>query len=271
MIDEDNLVMEGFLHKNKAKFRGFQAAIPMFSIIISGITIFLCLSLAIFSTDKLFPGTIIEPHLYARFIDYAIFVLNEIPFGQDVLEVFGIHYEKSLKPMGDSGSFIGLMVRVIFGILLYSAIVLKIKQIKKIKLLISAFESNDCDIQYLQQRVSHYPSVVKKKFIDWSIHHPNSQVRHRVISVMPYAQVVSFPQTYIYNLHKEKDPEIKEWGTKNALKLVENSEIFFDENNQNNILKSIKYQRKKPHPDRIHNLLSKIESKIKKIRQNVVA
>jgi hypothetical protein len=82
------------------------------------------------------------------------------------------------------GAALSISIKVIIGMIVYGAIMLQLKQLKNIKSLIQAFESDD-------------------RLINLSLRHPDSKVRRRAISVVSHAQIVSFPQVFICYLHKE--------------------------------------------------------------------
>lgn len=258
MITEDNLVMEGILHKDKAQFRKFQTSISNKTIYISAIFIFISLIFATYWFDKIFYAQIMDKN--SELIDYAIFIINQLlvpiyQYSVDVGNVFANHQTLVSAMMR-------FILHSIFVALIYSYIILSVKQARSIRVLVQALASDDSDVQYIQQRAVRYPDFIKKELIDLSINHPNPIVRRRAISIMPHAKVVSFPNVYIYNLHKEKDLGIKEWGMKKVLEILADSEIIYSEISKKEIFRSIQYQRKRQHSKGVLELLDQCKNMI---------
>jgi hypothetical protein len=60
-------------------------------------------------------------------------------------------------------------------------------------------------LNYLQNRASRAPSVIKRKVLQLAIYHDDQEVRHAAISIFPYAEIFSFPATFIHNLDSQND------------------------------------------------------------------
>jgi hypothetical protein len=264
MIGEDNLIMEGMLHKDKAIFRQLQGAIPVCVLAIASFMFFLSLTVSVFALDKMLPGVVLYSHDEVNFLYELVMMILQIPLIKEVVDFFELINldNMPLHLTSTYGAALNISIELTIGVIVYSAIMLQLKQIKQIKSLIQAFESDEADIQYIQQRASHFPSIVKKKLIDLSLNHPNSKVRKRAISVASYAQIVSFPQAFLYRLHREKENYLKEWGLKQIVKILSDPEVVLDDKRRHLINNHLKFQTKKQHSDVVIRLLHDIAEKI---------
>ena len=266
MIGEDNLIMEGMLHKEKAIFRHLQGAIPFAVLVIAAIMFFLSLTASVFVLDNMLPEVVFYSHDEVNPLYWLVMMILQIPFIKQIVEFFEfINLDNmALRLTSTYGAALGVGIKLTVGMIVYSAIMLQLKQIKQIKSLIKAFESDESDIQYIQQRASRFPSIVKKELIDLSLNHPNSKVRRRAISVVSHAQIVSFPQAFISHLHKEKQGDLKEWGLKQILKILSDPEIVLDNKRRNLIKSHLNFQKKprRKHSDAVIKLMRDIAEKI---------
>ncbi|MEK8017614.1 MAG: DUF1566 domain-containing protein, partial [Candidatus Parabeggiatoa sp.] len=264
MIGEDNLIMEGMLHKNKAIFRQLQGAIPFAVLFIASIMFFLSLTVSVFALDKMLPGVVLYSHDEVNFLYRLVMMILQIPLIKEVVDFFELINldNMPLHLTSTYGAALNISIELTIGVMVYSAIMLQLKQIKQIKSLIKAFESDEADIQYIQQRATHFPSIVKEELINLSLNHPNSKVRKRAISVASYAQIVSFPQAFLYRLHREKENYLKEWGLKQILKILSDPEVVLDDKRRHLINNHLKFQTKKQHSDVVMRLLHDIAEKL---------
>ncbi|KOR29722.1 hypothetical protein TI04_07920 [Achromatium sp. WMS2] len=252
MMEEENLVMEGIIHRDKMQFSKFQASIPNAALYISSVLIFISLSLAIQCFDRIF-HILSHANENLDFIDYNIFIVNQIILWAYENLTYTISIFSSYSTF-----FVALtkfFLYTIFWLFLYSVVILNIKQVRAINSLIDGLKSKDSDIFYLQQKAARCPGFIKTKLINLAIESPDKVVRRRAISIMPHAKVASFPGVYIFNLHKEEDEEIKLWGMKKVLDILNSSEIKYEEDIVNKIVKSIQYQLRKKHSEKIIQLL----------------
>jgi hypothetical protein len=269
MIGEDNLIMEGMLHKDKAIFRHLQGSIPFAVLVIASIMFFLSLTVSVFALDNMLPGVVFDSHEDVNFLYWFVMMILQIPLIKEKVELFEfINLDSmTLHLTSTYGAALSMSIKLTIGMIVYSAIMLQLKQIKQIKSLIQAFESDESDIQHIQQRATRFPSVVKKELINLSLKHPDSKVRRRAISVTSHAEIISFPQAFIYHLHKEKEESLKKWGLKQILKLMSNPEVVLDYNRRNLIYNRLKFQittKKQQHSDAVIILLHEIADKISK-------
>jgi hypothetical protein len=267
MIGEDNLIMEGFLHKDKAIFRNLQGSIPFPVLVIASIMFLLSLTANLFALDKVLPNVIFSSHGNVEILDWLVMIILQIPLIKNNVELFEFVKldNMQLQLTSTYGAALSISIKVIIGMIVYGAIMLQIKQLKNIKSLLQAFESDDSDIQYIQQKAARFPSVVKKELINLSLRHPDSKVRRRAISVVSHAQIISFPQAFIGSLHKEKDEELKKWGLKQVLKILNDPTLPLDSNRRNKIYSRLKFQikkKKKQHNEAVLKLLKDIKENL---------
>ncbi|OQW89628.1 MAG: hypothetical protein BWK78_07590 [Thiotrichaceae bacterium IS1] len=260
MIGEDNLIIEGMLHKEKAKFRDLQGAIPFAVLIIASLMFILSLTVSVSALDKVLPGLVFQLHDEVNFSNWLIMMILQIlPFS----EFFNLDMNNMpLHPTLTYGSALVMGIKLTIGVIVYSTIMLQLKQIKQIKLLIKAFESDESDIQYLQQRATRFPSIVKKELINLALTHPDPEVRKRAILVAPHAPIISFPQAFIYNLNREKQEDLKELGLRQILKILSDSTVVLDETRRNQISNHLNFQITKKHSDIVIRLMHEVEEKI---------
>ncbi|MDM8561137.1 hypothetical protein [Candidatus Parabeggiatoa sp. HSG14] len=270
MIGEDNLIMEGMLHKEKAIFRHLQGAIPFPVLVIASLMFFLSLTISVFALDKMLPEVVFYSHDDVNFLYWLFMMILQIPLIKEIVDFFEfINLDNmALRLTSTYGVALNISIELTIGLIVYSAIMLQLKQIKQIKSLIKAFESDEGDIQYIQQRATRFPSIVKKELINLSLNHPNSKVRKRAISVASHAQIISFPQAFLYHLHREKQEYLKEWGLKQILKILSDPGVVLDDKRRNLINNRLKFQittKKQQHSDVVIKLLHEIEDSIKKL------
>ena len=116
-------------------------------------------------------------------------------------------------------------------ILLYYAVVLFARQWYALRAMFSAL-SDECigeacraDIPVLQQRATRAPVNTKSKILAIAIAHSNAIVRHRAISISRHANIATFPQTFVHNLHKESDENNKLWGLRVSSQLLGSEQL----------------------------------------------
>ncbi|MCK5720777.1 MAG: hypothetical protein KAH84_12630 [Thiomargarita sp.] len=264
MIGEDNLIMEGMLHKDKAIFRQLQGAIPFAILVTTSLMFFLSLTVSVFALDKMLPEVVFYSHDEVNFFYWLFMMILQIPLIKEVVDFFELINldNMALHLTSTYGTILNISIELTIGVIVYSAIMLQLKQLKQIKSLIKAFESDEGDIQYIQQRASRFPSIVKKELINLSLNHSNQKVRRRAISVAPYAKIISFPQAFLYHLNKEEKEDLKEWGLKQILKMLSDYEVVLDNKRRNLINKRLKFQITKYHSDVVIKLLHDIAEKL---------
>lgn len=260
ILKESNNILEGFLKIEKAKFRSISNSIPTFIVIISILIITFIFSELIYTYNEIHPGKIINNYQVAGRIDYFSAILGAIFYVENIYNMTGFYSLVEFKKGWDF-LFKALINSTIILLCVY-VVRLKVQQYLHIKSVIKALKSDESEIEYIQRRIPYFPGVVKKKILDIAVRDPDQKIRRRAISVMPYAKVISFPGVFIYNLHHEKDNSLKEWGLKNALKIIKDPQIKLDKNTKNKIAKTIKFQKRKQHNPRINALLKDIMKEI---------
>ena len=267
MIGEDNLIMEGILHKEKARFRHLQGAIPFAVLVIASIMFFLSLTVSVFVLDQMLPEVVFSSHDEVNFLYWLLMMILQIPLIKEIVDFFEFINQDNmaLHLTSTYGAALNITIEVTISVIVYSAIMLQLKQIKQIKSLIKAFESDESDIRYIQQRATRFPSIVKKELINLSLNHFNPKVRKRAISVASHAQIISFPQAFIYHLHLEKKEYLKEWGLTQILNILSDPKVVLDDKRRNLINNRSKFQittKKQQHSDVIIKMLHEIAEKI---------
>ena len=79
------------------------------------------------------------------------------------------------------------------------------------------------DIPVLQAQASRAPEEIKADIIEMAIEHPEAHTRRRAMSVAMYANILTFPQTMIHNLHLETVEQNKRRGIAVSIEIIRNN------------------------------------------------
>jgi hypothetical protein len=79
------------------------------------------------------------------------------------------------------------------------------------------------DIPVLQAQASRAPEEIKSDIIEMAIEHPEAHTRRRAMSVAMYANILTFPQTMIHNLHLETVEHNKRRGIAVSIEIIRNN------------------------------------------------
>lgn len=284
VVLEDNSVMNGLLRDKYRVFCGHVIHTSGFTLLLSILFYFLFSLLVLWQIERLYPGLIAicdRAEEGARLVDWAIlFLSRSVPLADRLLEMVAIH--PHLEFAAGPGRFVAFLAYVLNGILIYYAVVLYGRQWYQLWALFAALSSEcvgkECqaDIQILQQRAARAPANTKRKILAFAIGHRSGVVRRRAISISLHARILSFPQTFVHNLHKESEVSNRLWGLSVAIRLLEDRELsrVFTRQHMDLLINKIGHQlrrnRGRKHPDNVRARLEELRTMARSMRMHTL-
>jgi hypothetical protein len=157
--------------------------------------------------------------------------------------------------------FEGLIVREVIEVtnvsVLIGAINSYFRQRSEIRRLIRALGAKAGDIPVLQGLAARAPEEIKKGVLDMALHDSWARARWRAMSVAEPANILTFPGTMTYNLHKEFNKTNKQHALAVSKRIVENNRGKLERDFLNNLVANIDFQiqKRRSHDDKTIEML----------------
>lgn len=263
LVGEDYQIMNGLLDEEHAMLRNVQGAVPMLFLLLATVLLWLSFLFSLVALDQLASGWLFHRHAQASTLDGLFSLLSLLPGGTivpDVLPKVGLVF---LQPTGAGALVFRAGQWVLIVVFAYSALKMVYQSWKSMIEIEHGLRSDDSNVPFIQRRASIAPYVIKKRIITMALNQEETvAARTRAISVAEHAPIVSFPQAFLFNLHKEAEERVKEKGLRVCLALLRNPKVQYSDENKARLLKRVNHQRfrqRKEHSSECQKLLSTLK------------
>lgn len=272
MLQEDFKIWNGLLLEENAQFRDFQGAIPTSILIVAIAVFFMSFVFALAAFDTILPGVLFVRHSSTNILDWLISMAMQFDTVKTLVKMLSIPNLTVLQPTPVGQTFFNIALPLLFGVLLYSVMVMQYQYLQIVHQILEALRSDDANIPFLQRRAALAPAYIKKKLIEMALKDPEPRVRRRAMSVARHAPIFTFPQAFLGNLHQEQNDDLKDWGLKICHDLLEEYMATYDPKKLEGIVRSIRHQRYKrtvAHNTKTHRSLVELEQMLQAHLQTI--
>jgi hypothetical protein len=139
---------------------------------------------------------------------YIITVAAQVPTFETILRWTGLD-GLAMKFDGIEGLAVKYAIEISVVSIIIGAINSYFRQKSEVRRLVEALGSSKGNIPVLESQASRAPEEIKSTILAMALHDVAAPVRRRAMTVARYANILTFPTTIIYNLHRETDEQNK--------------------------------------------------------------
>ncbi len=154
---------------------------------------------------------------------YILTVAAQVPVVDAMIKWTGIKTIMAFDGM--AGAIVKQLIYVTNGSIIIGTFNSYFRQKSQIRRLMQGLASKKGDIPVLQAQASRAPEEIKPAIIEMAIEHPEAHTRRRAMSVAMYANILTFPQTMIHNLHLETVEQNKRRGIAVSIEIISNKPL----------------------------------------------
>jgi len=152
---------------------------------------------------------------------YFLTVAAQVPVLDGIIKWIGI--KTVMEFHGVAGTVVKQLIYVTNGSIIIGMFNSYFRHKSQIRRLMQGLASKKGDIPVLQAQASRAPEEIKSDIIEMAIEHPEAHTRRRAMSVAMYANILTFPQTMIHNLHLETVEQNKRRGIAVSVEIIRNN------------------------------------------------
>jgi len=266
-ILEDFSILDGVQQRESRDF-AYTTPVRRPAAIFISLTFFLLfLSLLLQKTESAHKGLLFEalPATGVSLADYSAMLFGCVPiFGGAVRSYFEIS-DSSFTFLGN-----GLRNAIYFACwsFAFSVLYMILTQQRSIDSILTILQKPKTKsvaenemIGYAMLRAQRAPGFAKRQMIGDATHHQNAVYRDRLFKIIPKIGAFGFVPTFLYNLHNEKDEQLKLKGLDAVVAVLDSANAGLADKYQNDVRACLKYQiNNRKHGDEVKEKLRMIQS-----------
>ena len=201
VISEDNDIWSGYVLRDDRRIKGGEIVKSLGLILISSVSFLAFLAVAIKGAHA---ETAIFKERYSAgtsILAYVATVLAQIPAFESGLKSAGI--KGIMEFQGVVGTIIKYSINLSYVSIILGAINSYFRQKSQLRRLVDAIASRQGDRKALEAQAARAPEEIKRSIINMALRDPHARVREAAMRIAVNAGSIRFPNTIIYNLHKE--------------------------------------------------------------------
>src|SRR5262249_35850396 len=152
---------------------------------------------------------------------YIVTVAAQVPVFDAVIKWTGMPVIMEFQTV--TGALMKQAIYVTNGSIIIGTFNSYFRQRSQMRRLMQGLASQEGGIPLLQAHAARAPDEIKSTIIDMALEYPKAATRRRAMAVALYANILTFPQTMMHNLHLEPVEQNKRRAVAVSIEIVRNN------------------------------------------------
>jgi hypothetical protein len=154
-------------------------------------------------------------------LHYLVTVAAQAPMIETALKWIGLN-RFTMEFEGIKGLAIKSAIELSYASIVVAAITSYFRQKGDVRRLVQALGGKTGDMPVLVAQAARAPEEIKSAILSMALHDSAAGVRKRAMTVAVHANILTFPSTIIYSLHRERSEKNKIWAIAAANSIITN-------------------------------------------------